>query len=170
MPSRDRYDERYGEQGCWDIRDARSIHYRARLLVMKVHSARIDPLCYERLFVDVVQIAGRQKGAAVTTLTLDLPPELYERLRAEAEQAGTSPAIVAQTWLAERMPPPVTRSDRDAARQVLRAAGLLAELGLGMKARAARSTVTLEEVQAALDRTGGKPLSEIVLEMRGPKA
>lgn len=51
----------------------------------------------------------------------------------------------------------------------LRAAGLLAELGPEEKQRAAQSTTTLEEVQAALDRAGGKPLNELILEMRGPK-
>ncbi len=52
---------------------------------------------------------------------------------------------------------------------MLRAAGLLAELSPEEKERAAQSTATLEEVSAALDRAGGKPLSEIILEMRGPK-
>jgi hypothetical protein len=52
---------------------------------------------------------------------------------------------------------------------VLRAAGLLAELSPAEKERARRSTMTLEEVSAALSRAGGKPLSELILEMRGPK-
>lgn len=30
--------------------------------------------------------------------------------------------------------------------------------------------MSLEEVQEALDRVSGKPLSELILEMRGPKA
>jgi hypothetical protein len=30
--------------------------------------------------------------------------------------------------------------------------------------------LTLDEARAILDRVGGKPLSEIILEMRGPKA
>jgi hypothetical protein len=38
-----------------------------------------------------------------------------------------------------------------------------------MQAIAAQSTLTLEEARAILDRTPGKPLSEIILEMRGPK-
>lgn len=60
-------------------------------------------------------------------------------------------------------------SERERVRAALRAAGKLAELTPGEKAIAARSTATLEEVSAALSRPGGKPLSEIVLEMRGPK-
>ncbi len=115
----------------------------------------------------------------MTTLTLDLPTDLYERLRAEAERLGKPVATVAQEWLAERLdtPTPAPRedaapeslSDRDRSTAALRAAGLLTELGPEMKKRAARSTATLEQVSAALDRAGGKPLSEIILEMRGPK-
>ena len=59
-------------------------------------------------------------------------------------------------------------SERERARQVLRAAGLLTELGPNLR-KLADSTVRLEDVQAALARVGGKTLSEIVLEQRGPK-
>lgn len=104
----------------------------------------------------------------MATLTIDLPTDLYDRLRAEAERAGQLPEDVARAWLAERLPPPAT-SDREKVREALRAAGLLAELGPEMKKRAARSTATLEEVSAMLERAGGRPLSEIVLEQRGPK-
>jgi len=38
-----------------------------------------------------------------------------------------------------------------------------------MKKRAEQCTVTLEEVRTILDKTQGKPLSEIILEQRGPK-
>ncbi|MSP13763.1 MAG: hypothetical protein EXR62_12515 [Chloroflexi bacterium] len=61
-------------------------------------------------------------------------------------------------------------NERERATEILRAAGLLAELGPEEKDRAARSTATLEEVQAAFAATAGKPLSEIVIEQRGPKA
>jgi hypothetical protein len=46
---------------------------------------------------------------------------------------------------------------------------LLAEPSDEMKAQAAQATMTLEEVQAALDRAGGQPLSEFIIEQRGPK-
>lgn len=105
----------------------------------------------------------------LTNLMLDLPSELYERLREEAEKAGKPPQVVAQEWLAERLSPPPSESEKERAIEVLRADGLLTELGPEGKRRAARSTATLEEVSAALDRAGGKPLSEIILEMRGPK-
>jgi len=103
----------------------------------------------------------------MTTLTIDLPSDLYERLRAEAERAGKPPATVAREWLAERLPP--AASERELIREALRAAGLLVEFSPEEIAQARAVTVTLEEVSAALDRAGGRPLSEIVLEQRGPK-
>ena len=105
----------------------------------------------------------------MTTITLDLPTDLYDRLREEADRAGKPPAVVAREWLAERLPAPVAISDRDKAREALRAAGLLVEFPPDVIARARAVTVTLEEVSAALERAGGRPLSEIVIEQRGPK-
>ena len=103
----------------------------------------------------------------MATLTLDLPPDLHERLRAEADRVGKPVDTVVREWLAERLPPPA--SDRERARAALRAAGLLAEPSAEMIRRAEQATMTLEEVRAALDRAGGQPLSELILEMRGPK-
>jgi hypothetical protein len=60
-------------------------------------------------------------------------------------------------------------TERERVREVLRAAGKLAELTPREKAIAAKAALTLDEARAILDRSGGKPLSEIVLEMRGPK-
>lgn len=103
----------------------------------------------------------------MTTLTLELPAELYEGLRLESERRGETMQTLAQKLLAEQLASPPT--EREQAIAALRAAGLLAELGPEEKQRAAQSTATLEEVRAALDRAGGKPLSELILEMRGPK-
>ena len=114
----------------------------------------------------------------MTTLTLELPQEVYQRLHQEADRMGQTMEAVAAAWLSERLqpvaprddvPPPAPPGERERARDVLRAAGLLAELGPELKRRAEQSTATLEEVQAAFARAGGKPLSEIVIEMRGPK-
>jgi hypothetical protein len=105
----------------------------------------------------------------MTTLTLELSSELYERLRLEAERVGESIQTTAQKLLTERLTVPAPPGEREQAIAAMRAAGLLAELGPEMKMRAQRSTMTLEEVRAALDKAGGKPLSELILEMRGPK-
>ncbi|GIK39295.1 MAG: hypothetical protein BroJett011_31280 [Chloroflexota bacterium] len=103
----------------------------------------------------------------MTILTLELSAELYEDLRLESERRGESMQILAQKLLAERLASPALERERAIA--ALRSAGLLAELSPEEKQRASQSTATLEEVRAALDRAGGKPLSELILEMRGPK-
>lgn len=107
----------------------------------------------------------------MTPITVDLPPEVYQKLQEQARQSGKSAELVAREWLAERLATaPAPMSERERAREVLREAGLLVEFSEEEKERArAAVTMTLEEVRAALDRAGGKPLSEIILEMRGPK-
>jgi hypothetical protein len=114
----------------------------------------------------------------MTTLTLNLPPDVYQRLHQEADRSGQAAEEIASTWLTERVrevparddvPPPAPAGERERVRVVMREAGLLTELGPELKRRAEQSTATLEEVQAAFARAGGKPLSEIVDEMRGPK-
>ncbi len=107
----------------------------------------------------------------MTTLTLELPPELYDRLRAEGLLADKPVELVAQELIVERLETILAARirERERAIEALRAAGLLTELSPEEKERAARSTATLEEVNAALARAGGKPLSELILEMRGPK-
>jgi plasmid stability protein len=113
--------------------------------------------------------ANQQKDAQMTTLTLDLPPDLLERLRSAAAQQQKPVDAVVRDWIEERLPPPKAASHRDTTRAALQTAGLLTEPGPHMKQRAARSKATLDEVRASLDRAGGKPLSEVVLEMRGPE-
>jgi len=114
----------------------------------------------------------------MTALILDLPPELFARLRAEAERQGKPPEGVAREWLAERLEPHTTAipgegthppHDRERSIAARRAVGLVVEPSPAQRARAACATMTLEEVSAALDRAEGKPLSEIILEQRGPK-
>jgi predicted transcriptional regulator len=107
----------------------------------------------------------------MTTLTIKLSPEMYEQLHAEAERSHQSAEAVVQRWLAERLNTaiPAAPDERKRTREVLRAAGLLAELSPALRKRAESSTATLEEVSAALERAGGRPLSEIVLEQRGLK-
>jgi predicted transcriptional regulator len=106
----------------------------------------------------------------MTELTLELPPEVYRRLNEEAARLGKPPHIVAEEWLAERLTRPTTRyeNDREKARQALREAGLLTEIGPHLR-ELADPTVHLEEINAALDRAGGKKLGVIILEQRGPK-
>jgi hypothetical protein len=106
----------------------------------------------------------------MTTLTIDVPSSVYERLRTIAEQQGKPIEIVAREWLAEKSAVTISMlSEREQLRTSLRAAGKLTELSQEEKQLAAQSTLTLDEARAILDRAGGKPLSEIILDMRGPK-
>jgi len=101
-------------------------------------------------------------------LTLDLQPELYQRLQVEAVEKGKQPENLVIEWIWKRLSPKPADS-RTRAQDVLRSAGLLAEPSDAMKKLAAQGTMSLSQVQAALDRSSGKPLSEIILEQRGPK-
>ncbi len=103
------------------------------------------------------------------TLTLELSPELYQKLKEEAGRTGQSAETLVAQWVAERLSPLAVPSERERAIAVLRDAGLLTELGPELKRLARESSATLEEVSAALSRPGSKPLSEIILEQRGPK-
>lgn len=106
----------------------------------------------------------------MTALSLKLLPQVYRRLHKEADRLDKPPQVVAQEWLIERLTPSpaAVSSDRERARQALRAAGLLTELGPNLR-RLADPTVRLEDVRTALNRAGGKSLSEIILEQRGPR-
>ena len=106
----------------------------------------------------------------MATLTLELPPEAYHRLYEEANRLGKLPQVVAQEWLIERLsvPMPASDSEREKARRAFRVAGLSVERSPRLPRRGDRH-VCLEDVEASLARAGGKPLSDIVLEQRGPK-
>lgn len=105
----------------------------------------------------------------MTELTVQLSSDEYRRLREEAVRLGKSPQAVAAEWVAEKLTlaGPML-GDRESARRALRAAGLLAELGPHLRERA-DATVSLEAVNEALRRAGGRPLSEVVLEQRGAR-
>ena len=104
----------------------------------------------------------------MTILLLELPSELYERLAQEAKELGDSVQVVARRTLEGRFGL-TPSSERERGREALQLSGMLTELGPEMTERAERSAVSLEETQVAFDNSEGKPLSEIVLEMRGPK-
>ena len=107
----------------------------------------------------------------MTTLTLEVPPNLYQRLSEEAIRLGKSPQLIAQELLVERLTnlKPTIEDDHEKVGQILAEAGLLSELGPNLRQRAETATATLEEVKNALDHASGKPLSEIVLEQRRPR-
>lgn len=99
---------------------------------------------------------------------LHLPADLHRRLWWEANRTGKPASLIAQEWVTEHLAAVPEMDERTRVLEVLRASGMLVELDPELKKRA-DPTISLEEVQAALDRAGGKPLSEIILEQRGPK-
>lgn len=107
----------------------------------------------------------------MTALILDLPPDLYARLHEEAVRQGKPPEGIAREWLAERLSPPPTTDQRAAARAALHVAGLLVAepIDEGLRASITGPELSVESVGAALERTGGPPLSTIIIEQRGPK-
>lgn len=108
----------------------------------------------------------------MTTLILDIPADLYEQLDAEARRLQKPTQLIAQELLKEkltRLQARTVHTEHEQLVMALKHAGLLAEPGPAMIQRAARSRATLEEAHAAFARSQGKPLSEIVLEQRGPK-
>lgn len=101
------------------------------------------------------------------TLTLNMPTDMYQQLINLAGNLGQPPQVVALEWLRERLsPPPLPgTSDRTEVRDILRATGLLSELGPELQRRA-DPTISLEQVIADLDQAGGPSLSEIIIEQR----
>ena len=85
----------------------------------------------------------------------------------EAERLGKPLQMVASEWLA-KFQPSSPANERERGREILRAAGLLTELGPELKKRA-DSTISLDYVREALARAERPSLSEIVLEQRRSK-
>ncbi len=67
------------------------------------------------------------------------------------------------------MPVAQPETEREKLTRLLREAGVLSEIGPRMRQLVETTTVNHDEVVTILARAGGKPLSEIVLEQRGPK-
>ena len=107
----------------------------------------------------------------MTTLTLDLPTDVFARLKQRAAGAGKPIETVASELLVEQMsqPLPEPHAAREAVWDILRDAGLLAELTPSEQRRGAEADASLDEVSAALDGAGGPDLSDLIIEMRGPK-
>jgi hypothetical protein len=106
----------------------------------------------------------------MTTVTIELQPELYARLAHEARLLGRPIETLVAEWLARRFPEQAPPGERSRAIAVLREAGLLTEPGPDLKQQALQATLTTEEILAVGARIDGRPLSELVLEQRGPKA
>ena len=127
------------------------------------------------------------------TITLTLSPEVHQRLEKKAKQVGQSPETVAQELLTGQLSPqagetgrvlreasrsyiqpvpvvrPNTETEREKLSRLLREAGMMSEIGPHMRRLVETIPADRDKVVAILSRAGGEPLSEIVLEQRGPK-
>ena len=132
------------------------------------------------------------------TITLTLSPEVHRRLEKKAKQVGQSPETVAQELLTGQLSPqagetgrvlreaslsvgyrsyiqpvpvvrPNTETEREKLSRLLREAGMMSEIGPHMRRLVETIPADRDKVVAILSRAGGEPLSEIVLEQRGPK-
>jgi len=102
------------------------------------------------------------------SITVTLPPYLYQRLQERAVQAGTVVEKFASTLVAGALQHEIEQSDDtcEAVRLTLQATGRLSTLSHVLRNKI-MPDVTLEEVQAALSRAGGRSLSTLIQEQRG---
>jgi len=132
------------------------------------------------------------------TLTITLSPEVHRQLKKKAEQAELPPETVAQELLTRQLlplaeeaghvlreaslvigygphirPVPVAQPDAETEREklarLLHKAGMLSEIGPRMRRLVKTTPIDHDEAIAILARAEGKPLSEIILEQRGPR-
>ncbi len=112
-------------------------------------------------------------------LVLEMSPELLERLRAVAASRQEPPEKTAVSLLEECLtsPPASKESERERMRRILREAGLLRDLGQTLREHAKqldRQLGSAEEMgsrrRALQNRRLDPPLSQDILDMRGPKS
>ena len=127
---------------------------------------------HQRLKKKAEQVGQSPEMVAQELLTRQLSPladetghEKTPRILREA-----SPQIAYRPYI---RPMPIVRSnaetERDKLARLLRQAGMLSEIGPRMRRLVKTTPVNHDKVVAILTRAGGKPLSEIILEQRGPK-
>ncbi|MBI3739771.1 MAG: hypothetical protein HY258_12045 [Chloroflexi bacterium] len=105
------------------------------------------------------------------TLDVRIPDQLAARLEKQARAEGKEPETLVVEIVEQKLAQTEEEHQTERFRQHIQAlyeAGVLVELSDKLKARIIPG-VTHEEVRAILSRAGGKPLSEIIGEQRGPK-
>ncbi len=105
----------------------------------------------------------------MSALVIDLNAAQRALLRAVAQQVGKREEELVAEWVDDQLSKQSALSEQARGIEVLRQAGMLTELGPELQQLADESTITLEEIHAIFKRIGGKSLSEIVIEQRGPK-
>jgi len=103
----------------------------------------------------------------MTTLTLRLSKDLLRLLQKRSVERGEEPQKVVLGILQKELDSEA-KSAREQVIEALRASGLVRPLSENLR-KMSDSSVTHAEVEAAIAKAGGKPLSEIIIEQRGPK-
>ncbi|MBI3989867.1 MAG: hypothetical protein HY347_09660 [candidate division NC10 bacterium] len=103
----------------------------------------------------------------MSTLIIDVPPEIYKRLEAEARKVGKAPEILTLEFIETALKAREAASSQTA-RELLQASGRVRPLSPALR-RKIIPGVTLDEVRRAVSRAAGPSLSEIILTQRGPK-
>jgi len=132
----------------------------------------LPPETYRRL-----KKKAKQAGQPPEILAQELLTRQLSRLAEKTEHETTSHVLhEASLQIGYRphvRPASAVRPDAETEREkltcLLREAGMLSEIGPRMRRLVETTPVKHNEVVAILSRTGGKPLSEIILEQRGPK-
>lgn len=101
------------------------------------------------------------------TISITLPSTTYKRLEEQAQQTGKEPERLLRELL-EHALQAQEKAHPQTARQVIQVSGRVRPLSETLR-RKIIPGVTLDEVRASLSRAGGPPLSDILLEQRGPK-
>lgn len=103
------------------------------------------------------------------SLEVTLSPRHYQLLQQMAREVGKTPEALSREILEQAVQKTEEAApQREAVRRALGAAGRTQTLSPGLSKRIIQG-VTLQEVQDSLAEAGGKPLSEIVIEQRGPR-
>lgn len=103
----------------------------------------------------------------MSTITLNIDPELYAQISAEAEARGQAMEEYSRE-LFESAFEKRRKSSKETARELLEAAGMLRPLGDDLR-KLIISDVTLDEIVDLMSKSGGPSLGEILDEHRGPK-
>lgn len=103
----------------------------------------------------------------MSAIVIDLPPDTRRTLEEQASQSGKTPEELSRELIERGLhinenPPSPT------ARDVLARAQKISTLSEAMRRRIIPD-IPLDDVRAALNKTSGPPLSEIIIDQRGGK-
>ena len=103
----------------------------------------------------------------MSTIVIDLPPEIYKRLEEQARRLGQAPEVLSRALLEAALQSSETAQPKTA-REVLEAAGRIRPLSATLRSTIIPD-VSLAEVRAILTHAAGPSLSDLIEAQRGGK-